>query len=80
MATAAQIPGKRMGDGQREAHRDRRVDGVAALLQYGHPDVGRDRLHGHDHAMARPQGLPATSPVHRDGEQEHQQHDWSHPA
>ena len=50
-AAAAEVAGARQSDGQREADRDRRIDGVAPTLQYVQPDARRRRFLGHDHAM-----------------------------
>jgi hypothetical protein len=41
-----------MRDRHREADRDRGVHRVAALLQHGDADVGGNRLHRDDHALA----------------------------
>ena len=55
--TAADVAGKRVGDGEREADRNRGVHRVAAFLQHGYADVGGDRLHRDDHAVLRTQRL-----------------------
>ena len=50
-AAAADIAGARIGHRQREADRDRGVDGVAAALQNVGADARRQRLLRHHHAM-----------------------------
>ncbi len=51
-ASAAQVSGTRIGDGQREADGNCRVDGVAALLEDGEAGVRGVVLHADDHGMA----------------------------
>ena len=50
-AAAADVARARQGDGEREADRDRRIDGVAAALEHVQPDARRRRLLAHDHPM-----------------------------
>ena len=50
-AAAAQIAGARKSDGEREADRDCRIDGVASTLQYVQSDARRRRFLGYDHAV-----------------------------
>ena len=50
-SAAAEVAGARQRDGEREADRDRRIDGVAAMLQDIEPDARRGRFLGYDHAM-----------------------------
>ena len=50
-AAAAEVAGARKRDGEREADRDRRIDGVAAALQDVQPDARGRRLLADDHAM-----------------------------
>ena len=52
VAAAADIAGARIGHRQREAGRDRGIDGVAALLQELDADAGGARLLRHHHAVA----------------------------
>ena len=52
-AAAAEIAREGMRRGHGEAHRDRRVDGIAALLQDRHTDIDGLRFHRHRHAVPR---------------------------
>ncbi len=63
---AADIAGGRIGDGEREADRDRGVDRVAAFLQHGDADVRSNRLHRDHHAVPRAHRLAGAE--RRDGD------------
>ena len=58
-SASADIASEGISNGQREAHRNRGVDGVAARFQDRHTDVGRQRLLRHHHGMLREDRLPA---------------------
>ena len=58
---AAEIAGLRQRHREREADRDRRIDGVAAALQNVEADVRRKRLLARDNAML---GIDRMQPVH----------------
>ena len=47
---AAEAAGRRLGEAEQHRRRDRRVDGVAALLQQPHRDLGGQRMRGGAHA------------------------------
>ena len=50
-AAAAEIAGRGIDDGERVAHGDRGIDGVAAAAQDVDADFGREVLRGDDHAV-----------------------------
>ena len=52
-AAAAEVAGRRIDDRERVADRDRRIDGVAALLQHLDADFAGEMLRGHHHAVLR---------------------------
>ena len=52
-SAAAEIAGSRQGDREREAHRHRSVDRVAAPAQDLHPDLGGQRLLCRHHTVGR---------------------------
>jgi hypothetical protein len=51
--SAAQVPGLRVDDRERERGRDGGVDGVAAAVEDLEPDLGRDRVLRDDGALLR---------------------------
>ena len=57
---AADVARGRMRDCQCERRGDRRIDGIAALLEDRQPRVGAWRRHGHDDAVAHLTGFLAT--------------------
>ena len=56
-AAAADIAGARIGDGERKADRDGRIDRVAAAVENLDADAGGAPLLRHHHAVARKDGL-----------------------
>ena len=60
-AAAAEIAGLRQRHREREADRDRRIDGVAAALQDIDADIGRERLLARHHPV---RGVDRMHPVH----------------
>ena len=50
-AAAADVAGLRMRHREREADRDRRIDRIAARLQYFHADMGRALVLARHHAV-----------------------------
>ena len=67
-----------MRHGQREAHGDRGVDGVAARLQHRDADIGGVRLARHHHGVPRAHRLRARTTPRRCRNQRDQQRNFSH--